>query len=353
MVSISKNLTHLLYALIISINCFSQSELPDFVSSKDKVFKKVKLDMPLEGRKYKNGTGFSLNPKLLKEMPKKVALVSFYSFDPGMTKVQHWTEDAGSDGTYDYYISYTKTTKRNAVGSSGELALGVYYKSIDTLISTFKSYGMDLLLPQEYLNTDEKKEYYNSYKVERAKFNDWISNMGSGNHDQMYGYPEGYNVMDVVNERYLNYEKSGGKYTARSKGSVNDNQVWVTDKCGKMVASLGGDLCSKLEVDAVIIVYFTIFTPKENKVQLQNVNMHMFGPNPTSLPEGKKTKFNYFKGQFYCGTRINPELLILKKNKKKPEYDKLDFTGFDIIFHAMATEMGTYLKEGVEKGKKE
>ena len=64
----------------------AQSELPKFAPSPDKV--KVVLDMPLEGRKYKNGTGFSLNPKLLSEMPKKVALVSFYSFDPGMTKIQ-------------------------------------------------------------------------------------------------------------------------------------------------------------------------------------------------------------------------------------------------------------------------
>ena len=37
------------------------------------------------------------------------------------------------------------------------------------------------------------------------------------------------------------------------------------DKCGVMVESLGG-LCKKLEVDAVVVVYFTIYSPKENKV---------------------------------------------------------------------------------------
>ena len=66
----------------------AQSELPKFAPNPDKV--KVVLDMPLEGRRYKNGTGYSLNPRLLTEMPKKVALVSFYSFDPGMTKIQTW-----------------------------------------------------------------------------------------------------------------------------------------------------------------------------------------------------------------------------------------------------------------------
>ena len=187
-------------ALAIVTQCYSQSELPKYASSKDAVLKKVKLDMPLEGRKYKNGTGYSLNLKLLKEMPKKVALVSFYSFDPGMTKVQIWTNGGGN-----WVEVHTKTTKRNSVGSSGELALGFYFQSMDALIDEFNSFGMELLLPEQYLDSDEKTEYYNNFKVERAKFNEWISSMGSGNHNNMYGYPDGYNVIDVVNEPYQNY----------------------------------------------------------------------------------------------------------------------------------------------------
>ena len=339
--------------LITAVACYGQSELPKYASSKDAVLKKVKLDMPLEGRKYKNGTGYSLNPRLLKEMPKKVALVSFYSFDPGMTKTQVWTSKfpTHSDAFYDYFTTYTLVSKRNSVGSSGELALGFYLQSINTLIDEFNSFGMELLLPEQYLDSDEKTEYYDNFKVERAKFNEWVSDIGSGKHDEIYGYLDGYNVVDVVNERYQNYEKSGGQYITRSKGKVDDNQVWVMDKCGKMVESLGG-LCAKLEVDAIVVVYFTIFSPKENKVKLQNVNMHMFGPNPTPLPEGKTKKFNYFNGKFYCGTRINPEILIWNKNKKDPESGILDFIGFDIVMQAMAAKMGTYLKEGIEKSKK-
>jgi len=345
---------YLFVALLISLSCFSQSELPDFAPSSDKVLKKVKLDMPLEGRKYKNGTGFSLNAKLLDEMPKKVALVSFYSFDPGMTKIQTWKT---STVTYGYYYnlitttSHSKITKRSAKGSSGELALGFYLQSINALTEQFKSFGMDLLLPEEYLDTDEKKQYYNNYIVERAKFNEFIQNMGSASHDEIFGYPEGYNIIDIVNEPFANYTKQGGRFITK-KGDVADAQVWVMDKCGKMVASLGGDLCSKLEVDAVIVVYFTIYSPKEKKVVLQNVNMHMFGPNPTKLPEGKDKKFNYFNGQFYCGTRVNTELLIWKPHKKDPNTQNLDFTGFDNVMSAMAIKMGTYLKEGIEKGKK-
>ena len=67
---------------------------------------------------------------------------------------------------------------------------------------------------------------------------------------------------------------------------------------------------------------------------------------------GKKKKFNYFKGKFYCGTRINPEVLIWKYNKKEPETEYITFDGFDVIMHAMIVKLGTYLQKGIEKGKK-
>jgi hypothetical protein len=341
-----KTIITTIIALFVSQTIMAQSELPDYAASEAKVLKKVKLDMPLEGRKYKNGTGYSLNPKLLKEMPKKVALVSFYSFDPGMTKVQTWTTSSSTHKT-----TTTKTTKLNAAGSSGELALGFFIEGIDEMTSKFKSYGMDLLMPDQYLDTDEKKSFYNNYKVEHTKFNDWVKNMGSGGHNTMYGRPDGIRVLDVVNEPFANYTRKGGRFITK-KGDVSDAQVWVMAKDGKMCRSLGDDLCKALEVDAVILVYFTIYAPKDNKVILQNVNMHMFGPNPTALPAGKEKKFNYFSGQFYCGTRLNTELDIWKKDKKDPETAKLNFEGFDTVIKAMTTRMGDYLKEGIEKGKK-
>jgi len=342
-----KKLSLLFIAISGSLMSFGQSELPKFAPSPDKV--KVVLDMPLEGRKYKNGTGFSLNPKMLAEMPKKVALVSFYSFDPGMTKVQRW-KTSNTGYYYTTITTHTKTTKRNAAGGSGELAVGYYLQSLDAMVDGFKSFGMDMLLPEEFLDTEEKAEYYNNFVVERAKLNEWLSNMGSGNHDIIYGYPEGFNVMDVVNEPFGNYSESGGRFLTK-KGDIADKQVWVMDKCGKMVESLGGELCKNLGVDAVVIVYFTIFSPKDDKVTLENVNMHMFGPNPTPLPEGKDKKFNYFDGQFYVGTRVNAGIPIWKKNKKDPDANGLEFAGFENIIAAMTTEMGTYLKEGIEKGK--
>jgi len=327
-----------LLAVATSIQVFSQSELPKYASSVDLVLKDVKLDMPLEGRKYKNGTGFSLNVSLLKELPKRVALVSFYSFDPGMTTVKRWT----TSNTL-YKTTHTKTTKINAVGSSGELAIGFYLQSIEELISKFKEYNMELLLPDEYLDTDVKKEFYSKFEVERGKLSEWISNLGSGGHNSIYGYVEGYNVIDIVNEPYGNYTKSGGMFVTH-KGQIADNQVWVMAKCGKEVESLGESLCENLGVDAVVLVYFTIYSPNDKSVILQNVNMHMFGPNPTAQSEGKNEKFNFYNGQFYCGTRVNPETVVWSPNKKDPATQDLDFTGFENIMQALAKKMGDYLQ---------
>ncbi|MFH0843470.1 MAG: hypothetical protein V1903_12745 [Bacteroidota bacterium] len=328
----------ILIGMALYIQGYCQSELPKYASSATAVMKDVKLDMPLEGRKYKNGTGYSLNTSLLKEMPKKVALVSFYSFDPGMTTVKRWT----TSNTL-YKTTHTKTTKVNAVGSSGELALGYFLQSIEELIGKFKEYNMELLLPEEYLDTDEKLEFYKNYEVERGKLSEWIDKIGSSGHDAIYGYVDGYNIVDIVNEPYGNYSASGGMFVTR-KGEVADNQVWVMDKCGKEVESLGENLCEKLGVDAVVVVYFTIYSPNVKSVILQNVNMLMFGPNPTALAEGKNEKFNFFNGQFYCGTRVNPEVTVWKPDKKDPSTEDLDFTGFENIMVALATKMGDYLK---------
>jgi len=50
-------LTLTVLAFSMTYRVYSQSELPKFASNIDKI--KVRLDMPLEGRLYKNGTGYT------------------------------------------------------------------------------------------------------------------------------------------------------------------------------------------------------------------------------------------------------------------------------------------------------
>lgn len=328
-------------AIAISVSMVkAQSELPEFTQDYKKVYKKIYYDFPKEGRSSKNGGGYSVSMKLLKEPPKKVALVSFFTFDPGCTK----TYSNSSDG----YATTTYTThfkQRSSGGNAGPIAAGFYYSSIDTLIAKFKSYGMELLVPEQFLDSKEKEEYYNNFKVGHGGFQYGLHNFlqaGSTAND-IFGYVEGYNVLDVVSEPQTNYEKTGFLKTMGYSNKVPDNQVFLGNSDDKFMNSMGYDLAKNLGVDAVIFVYATIYMPKETKIVLQNVRMIMFGQNPIQLGENDKKPFFYHNGEFYCGASIKTETAILNKKKKDPTTDKISFEGFNIIMVALADKIGLYL----------
>jgi hypothetical protein len=57
-----------------------------------------------------------------------------------------------------------------------------------------------------------------------------------------------------------------------------------------------------------MIVYNTQLSDEawgKTRFWLSAVNMHLFGPNPTPLKEGKNDGNSYNKGLFYCGVRMN------------------------------------------------
>ena len=334
-----RNLTIITAGVLFGCNVLAQSELPSFAEDASKI--KVKLDMPLEGRKYKNGTGYSANVKTIKK-PKKVALVSIYTFDPGFTKV--WKSTSTTSGYY--YDTKTTTThikKRNSKGNAGPIANSFYAQSLGVLKEQFKDMDIDLLEPEEFLDTPEKTTFYNNFKINRSKLNDFLSkalNSGVG-HDAIYAYPEGYNVISIDNEPFANYTRNGAIGPMKYKKEVSDGQLWVMSKIGKEITSIN-ELTEKLGVDAVVFMYSTIYTPKETEIVLQNVNMLMFGKNSVPLPEGKTSKFNYFPGQMYLGLRANVGVPIYKEKKKDPSTNKIDTTGYDNIILAMMNRMKEY-----------
>lgn len=328
------------------INLFAQSELHEYVVKKAaKLGKKMKFDFPKEGRKSKNGGGYSVSMKNLTTPPKKVALVSFFTFDPGCTKSYSYSSTSG-------YIKTTTfvTKKLNSKGNAGLITEGMYYEGLDVIRENFKTAGMELLTPDQYLDTEDKKDYYNKFEVEHGglqyKFLKFLE--GGSAKDDIFGYLEGYNIMKIVSEPQTNYEKSGALSFMGYKKKVSDGQVFLHNSDSKMMNSLGSDLCKKLGVDAVLIIYSTIYVPKQSKIMLQNMNMTMFGLNPIQLGENDKKPFFYHNGQFFCGIRFQPDIAILNINKKDTESNKLNFTGFKEVFDAMSKKMVNYLT-GKEK----
>ena len=167
--------------------------------------------------------------------------------------------------------------------------------------------------------------------------------MGVDKKNDTYGYLEGWNIVNIVAEPQANYEQSGMLKTMGYKNKVMDSQIYFYNKDTKMMNSVGYELAKHLGVDAVVIVYATIYVPKEKRIMLQNVNMTMFGLNPIQLGENDKQPMFYNNGVFYCGARFQPDCAILDINKKDPETNKLNFKGFNEVLGALSTKIGDYL----------
>ena len=328
-----------------SLGLFAQNQLPEDFPTVEKVVKKTVYNFPKEGRSSKNGGGYSASLKLMKVPPKRVALVSFFTFDPGLTKSYSYSSDHG-------YVSYTTTvTKQRGAtkGSASAIVDGFFYSSVDKLIAQFKENGMDLLVPEQFLDTEAKKQYLEGFTVKHDKFNNFIKNLGSADHTTMFAWPEGTKPVDIIYEPFANYSKSGMLSSMDYKKNVTDKQTMLMLDDENMQNSIGYDLATNLGVDAVLIVYFTIYQPKDTRIVLQHANMILMGPNPLQVAEGGKKPLFYRKGQFYCATRFQPDVPIYNSKKKDPETQKINAKGFDNVVIGLSTPLCKYLTEGVKK----
>ncbi len=292
-----------------------------------------------------NGKGFAIDMSVLGKMPKRVALVSFYIDDPGITKV------TGSNQTGKSY-STTNTGTDNA-----KSFINAFYNlGLEPLKTTFSKYGIEILTPNQFLTDDDKKQAYNDFVVRHTKLNELGKKIGkyfknTGN------YGTGIEVTEPVNGYKLLVINKPNTGDPKKKTVAASNLAGCRD--GEMIESMGYDLARSLEVDAVLVVYNSqVADTKWGKTRffLGALNMQMFGPNPTPLKEGKKDNNSYNKGLFYCGTRmafkkglvINPKM---KDETKKVENDKNNEIAYKNIITGCANKIGKYLQEGLAKKK--
>ncbi|HQQ97876.1 MAG TPA: ankyrin repeat domain-containing protein [Cyclobacteriaceae bacterium] len=253
---------------------------------------KVRFDFPREGRNA-NGAGYSANMDLVNPKPKRIALISFYLYDPGKGKV---TGNANS-------ASVSASVWRTPDAVAQTQIDGFYGKGIGALKASFKENGMDLLTPSEFLDTDEKAEFYYDFSQETAK-----KEKTSITRARQAGGFMGETAIASVST--LKISPSDGGYRqffianeAEDESTLSNFQGGVFSANRKLTSSLGYELCKGLGVDAVVAVYICTRKPKMNKDDygVNAVVTMMFGPNPGRSegtdPEAKNL------GQFYCGTR--------------------------------------------------
>ncbi|HNQ66830.1 MAG TPA: hypothetical protein PKN32_00505 [Bacteroidales bacterium] len=298
---------------LFTINMTAQKALPFTAKTADKSKIKISQDFPTEGRNSKNGAGYSANVELLNPKPKKIALVSFYLYDPAMGK--------SSGGAY---AGTASTSCWRTPDSKGQEHInGFYNESIEAMKAEFQKYGMELLTPEEFLDTDEKADFYYGFNQETAKKekNDvtvrkaagtTITSVAESSVSTLKISPagKGFRAFFVANENM----NESATLLFKSAGIMGANR--------KMTSSLGYELCVGLEVDAVIVCYIVTRKLKmyKDNYAVNAVSMYMFGPNPIANNEDDKNR-----GQFYCATRFFTKPLLFESDKtKQVSYDNMD-----------------------------
>ncbi|MES2704609.1 MAG: ankyrin repeat domain-containing protein [Bacteroidota bacterium] len=267
-----------------------QTEFASKTESVDDI--KVKFDFPREGRNG-NGGGYSANMDLLAKKPKRVALISYYLYDPGKGKVK------GGSYTGNVSVSVWRTSDFR-----GQMQVdGFYRNSIDALKTSFKENGIDLLTPNEFLDNDEKKEFYYGFNPETSKKEKVnITKRGAA----------GTNVWDVATATAstLKISPTGKGYRnffvgneAADESTLENYNGGIFTANRKLTSSLGYDLAKALGVDAVMVVYVCTRKVKQTKDDfgVNAVVCMMMGPNPGKAEDTDPEAKNL--GQFYCGTR--------------------------------------------------
>ena len=292
-----------LMCMLIAFTLSAQKPLP-FTAKTAKANKiKALADFPSEGRNSKSGGGYSANVDLLKPKPKKVALISFYLYDPACGK------SSGGSYTGSVKVSCWRTAEEKAQAQVD----GFYAKSIDVLKAEFKNYGMELLTPDEFLDTDEKADFYYNFSQESAKkekssvavrkaAGSTISSVAEATVSTIKISPKGkgYRAFFVANEKMTKSQM------------LNFKQTGIMGANRKMTSSLGYELCKGIGVDAVVVCYIVTrkLKMKKEDYAVNATSLYMFGPNPIIESVDDKNR-----GQFYAGARYFTKPLLFESQK--------------------------------------
>ncbi len=173
------------------------------------------------------------------KMPKRVGILTFVVNDRS-------SSSSFTAGNWKY------TTKAKATKDGTSMVANlIYFNVIKDMKETFKSKGMNLLEPIEYLDTDAKRDLYYNYKLRNPKL-PFSQSLGKGNS----GPVTGYRVMPLLS------------FGLRASGKV------ITERDA---------FFNKLDLDAILIVEIVMSITGD---ALYSVKTNILYKNPAS---GTKT----------------------------------------------------------------
>jgi hypothetical protein len=222
-----------------------------FLALPDDEFWKYSKAVMYERQGFDDGHGMWVWPPALKTFPKRVGLLSFMVFDPGFFEVTS-KKYGGPD------ISRTVTTYKGAsleLENTIALAQFLYDEALPELKENFKSFGSELLTPEEFLTSDAFRESYNNFSYEEKGVGKWMSKEGSY---QTLATPKGFKL-----------------FYAESFSTPS-----FLEAIGPKAKELG--------LDAVCIVKIQMGIDEKGTISIQSMNYGMYGPNPVPKDPGKK-----------------------------------------------------------------
>jgi hypothetical protein len=266
---------------------------------------KVEFDMSGWGKVNGSKDGRGQIPYLpaLGHPPKRVALASFYAYDPGNTK---------GFGT-PYFGGRNEVTRQITSDGAGLVASLLHDQGIAALKDSFKASGMELLTPDEFLDSDAKREFYENFEFKVGAGTAFARMMeGSGKENKLSKAER----ISVVAPGYRLFRLVYGENVRPMKG---------IDK--KISVNLGHDLTQGLGVDAVLVVCNLLKATKKEG-SLEGIYFYLFGPN--GIPG--EDSFTYWPGHLYVGLRLDgldvPLLRFGKGDKVSSSFDPNVFGGF-------------------------
>lgn len=278
-----------------------------------KILAKVKNDlMSGDGGGVESGRGPVPYLKAMGGPPKRIALVSFYVRDSGNSSVHP-------------YMGWS-THKNVQAGGIELIANDLYDASVAAMKEGFKASGIDLLTPQEFLDSAEKKEAYQAFKLQFG----WVGHgMKFGTHldkdsTQLEGVAEGYRLFSLPTGNNTKNKDFG---LAAQGGD------------GKLFQGLGHDLAASLGVDAVAVMYSIVQAENKTKTDMLGSYLYVFGPNPVKPGDNPSL---YWTGHQYSGVQLKFRVSFIREDKKSDAADA-DFAGFARVARALATATGEYL----------
>ena len=307
----------------------------------DALVKKIDFDMSGWGKIQGSKSGRGQTPYLgaLGHPPKRVALVSFYAYDPGDTK------GFGSPA----FGGRNEVTRQLTSDGAGLVATILHDQGIGALKGAFKAYDMDLLTPDEFLDTDAKRQFFEDFEFKVGFGTAFARALEGGGKENKLSKA---NRLSVVAPGYRLFRLVYGE---------NVRPMKSTDK--KISVSLGHELTKGLGVDAVLVVCNYCKATRKAGV-LEGVYLYMFGPNPVPGEDS----FTYWPGHLYVGLRLDgldiaflgfgkgekvsssytPSILgggATSETIKEAGIESVDIAGYERILAALGKKAGSFMQE--------